>query len=173
MLPTRSETCSIDQRLDLLNQSAYLQSKCLLSKPLASKCFPNLWPPNVFQNTSKCFSKRSERQSNGEFASKGFAKTSKFRSVQNEREILPSLALRKVIPKLSKYCSCERIRSFLQADGLLRRIIAIWFTTRLKACCIEGERPCGAIGRSRLAWGQSLTLLFRDSFRGLASAEKV
>ena len=128
------------------------------------KCFPNLWlpmfafqtfgSPNAFQTTSKSFpnyfqvlSKRSERQSNGEFASKRFAKTSRFpeRSVQfrmreRERETLPSLALRKVIPQLSSIIlanglgrSSERITAKAYCDVLLHlRRKTVWCNRSLK-----------------------------------------
>ena len=168
--------------LDLLNQSTYLQSKCFqllsfqtfgfqtFSKPLASKCFPNLWLPSAFQNTSKCFSKRTERQSSGEFASKRFAlqrhqipRTISWQYSEREKSYLfDSLALRKVIPKKYLQTILLVFRLFLRADGL------DYCDGLLRDKRIDVERTCGAIGRSRLAWGQSLTLLFRDSFRGFS-----
>ena len=152
-------------------------SNCFLS----NVCFPNLWLPNVFQtfdfqmlskNASKVSKglkdkvtvsllrrgllckdikiprtiswQPSERERNLTF---WFSGSQKGDSKKNDPQSI--LVVFRIVLANGLCCSCERM-DWITAKDLI--------TTRLKACCIEGERPCGAIGRSRLAWGQSLTI---------------
>ena len=140
--------------------------------PTFSKYFPNyfqfyfqcsLWLPITFQTTSKILQsafKGLKDKATMSLLRRDLPRHSdQFSSETRTYLLWLSERWFQTPPNSVNYDSRERL--FLQTDGLLRRLTA-------KACCINVERPCGAIGRSRLAWGQSLTLLFRDSFRDFA-----